>query len=267
MTTLCNLSHADASGRDPVAGGARAADLPAGQADEALLVNIAWHSLAGLQREHAAGSGQARRYRRGYAPIIAFADPARPDFDPLVAHCDAGESFYCDGWTGRAPRGWRVTDEAAMVKMVWSEPLPPEEPAAAVARLDHRHVGQALALAALTRPGPIGARSFELGDYLGVFEHGRLIAMAGERMHAGSWREISAVCTHPDARGRGLAGMLVRELVRRHRQRDERSFLHVMLDNAAAHRLYRELGFADRHVSVVRVVTRTGQTHPGHGAA
>jgi hypothetical protein len=30
-------------------------------------------------------------------------------------------------------------------------------------------------------------------------------AMAGERMHAGSWREVSAVCTHPDYLGRGLA--------------------------------------------------------------
>ena len=39
--------------------------------------------------------------------------------------------------------------------------------------------------------------------------------MAGERMHAGTLREISGVCTHPDFQGRGLARRLMRKLVRR----------------------------------------------------
>jgi len=45
----------------------------------------------------------------------------------------------------------------------------------------------------------------ELGRYFGVIENGRLAAMAGERMGMPGFREVSAVCTHPDFLGRGLA--------------------------------------------------------------
>ena len=65
-----------------------------------------------------------------------------------------------------------------------------------------------LALIELTRPGPFAARTIELGDYLGVFEGGELVAMAGERLRLPGFCEISAVCTRPDHRGRGLAAGL-----------------------------------------------------------
>jgi ribosomal protein S18 acetylase RimI-like enzyme len=82
--------------------------------------------------------------------------------------------------------------------------------------------------------------------------------MAGERMHAAPWREISAVCTHPQSQGRGLAGRLMRHLVRRQRARGERPFLHVMASNVGAIALYRRLGFEVYREMVVRVVARDG---------
>ncbi len=80
------------------------------------------------------------------------------------------------------------------------------------------------------------------------------MAMAGERMHAGELREISGVCTHPDAQGRGLARRLVLKLIRREMLRGETPFLHVMHDNQGARRLYQRMGFRDRQEAVVRVV-------------
>ena len=62
-------------------------------------------------------------------------------------------------------------------------------------------------------PGPFKARTIELGTYLGIRENGRLVAMAGERLWIGNFREVSAVCTHPDARGRGYARALVARVV------------------------------------------------------
>ena len=115
---------------------------------------------------------------------------------------------------------------------------------------------QALELAALTRPGPFGPRTIELGEYFGCFEGERLVAMAGERMHAGTLREISGVCTHPDFQGRGLARRLMAKLVRRQMQRGETPFLHVMRGNARARRLYARMGFRARRESVVRVIAR-----------
>lgn len=80
--------------------------------------------------------------------------------------------------------------------------------------------------------------------------------MAGERMNVGSLREVSGVCTHPDFQGRGLARRLMLKLVRRQMMRSETPFLHVMHDNAHAHRLYGRMGFRDRQEMAVRVISR-----------
>ena len=55
---------------------------------------------------------------------------------------------------------------------------------------------------------------------------------------------MSAVCTDPVARGRGLAAAMVRTLVDAIHARGERAFLQVREDNVAAIRLYDALGFA-----------------------
>jgi hypothetical protein len=61
-----------------------------------------------------------------------------------------------------------------------------------------------LELVRLTEPGPFAARTHRLGRYIGLRRGGKLVAMAGERMRLDGFTEISAVCTHPDARGQGL---------------------------------------------------------------
>lgn len=220
-----------------------------------LLANIAWHTLAGPHAIYATGTAEARRYAPGFSPILGFADVARPDFAGLAPYCAPGEHFYCDGWTGAAPAGWRIDDEGTMFKMVWESSLPAADDAPEALRLGPEHAAQALELAGLTRPGPFGPRTIELGEYFGCFDGERLVAMAGERMQAGGLREISGVCTHPDYQGRGLARRLVARLIRRQMQRNEMPFLHVMRSNDGAHRLYQRMGFRDHLESVVRVVS------------
>jgi GNAT superfamily N-acetyltransferase len=220
-----------------------------------LLDNIVWHALTGSQARFAAGDGGARRYARGFSPIVGFRDAQRPDFRALAPHCERGEHFYCDGWSGEAPAGWRVDHETTMFKMVWDAAIPDGDEATEAIPLGAAHADQAVALAALTRPGPFGPRTIELGDYFGCFDGDRLVAMAGERMQAGTLREISGVCTHPDYQGRGLARRLMNKLLRRQRLRGETPFLHVMRDNAGARALYARMGFRDHRESVVRVVS------------
>jgi ribosomal protein S18 acetylase RimI-like enzyme len=220
------------------------------------LDNIFWHALTGAQSDFAIGSGGARRYAPGFSPILAFANPGQPDFDALLPFCVAGESFYTDGWSGPAPAGWRIELESTMFKMLWAGEPPPAEAAPEALRLAPADVEQALELAALTRPGPFGPRTIELGDYFGVFDGARLIAMAGERAFAGGLREVSGICTHPRAQGHGLARRLTARLVRRQLLRGETPFLHVMRSNEGARALYRRMGFVEVHESVVRVVRR-----------
>lgn len=222
-----------------------------------LLDNIVWNTLTGPHARFAAGTSRARRYAQGFSPIVGFADPLDPAFDDLVSHCTPDEHFYCDGWSGPAPRGWRINHEARMVKMVWRRAAPEVDPAPEARPLSRAHADQALALAQLTRPGPFGPRTIELGEYFGVFEGERIIAMAGERMSAGTLREISGVCTLPEHRGRGMARRLMGKLVHRQMQRGETPFLHVMSDNTIARQLYARMGFEDYRETVVRVVSRT----------
>lgn len=219
-----------------------------------LLPNITWHTLNGPHRPFSAGTASARRYASGFSPIVGFADPGSPDFDALRPHCGEGEHFYCDGWSGPVPAGWRLEAENTMFKMIWAGGCPAEDAAPEAVPLRAEHAAQALALAQLTRPGPFGLRTIELGEYFGLFEGGRLVAMAGERMHAGELREISGVCTHPDQQGRGLARRLMLKLLRRQTMRGETPMLHVMRDNLGARGLYERMGFRAAAESVVRVV-------------
>jgi GNAT superfamily N-acetyltransferase len=220
----------------------------------ALLDNIMWNTLSGRHLRHSAGCATARRYARGFSPIVGFPDPTQPDLTALRPHCEVGERFYCDRWAGAAPAGWSIEVESLMLKMVWSGGTPPVDAAPDAIPLGAAHLSQALALTVLTRPGPFGPRTIELGEYFGLFDGERLLAMAGERMHAGSLHEISAVCTHPDAQGRGLARRLTQKLIQRQLQRGETPFLHVMSDNRAARSLYERLGFSNYLETVVRVI-------------
>ena len=222
------------------------------------LPNIVWHALTGPQAACAAGSGGARRYAPGFSPIAAFADPQDPDFAALDAASTPGESVYCGGPLGRIPPHWRVDHDGTMHQLAWDAPPPPAPAGVPVVPLAAPHVARMLELVERTKPGPFGPRTIELGDYVGVFDGDRLLAMAGERMHAGRWREISGVCTDPAAQGRGLAKALMHELLRRSLARGEQPFLHVMAANAVALALYERMGFRRVATLPIRVLTRTG---------
>jgi GNAT superfamily N-acetyltransferase len=219
------------------------------------LDNIFWNCLSGRHAHLSTGTERARRYAPGFSPIVGFPDPQQPDFAALAPFCEPGERFYCDAWSGPAPDGWRIEAESTMYRMVWDGVMPGQDAAPDAIPLGPQHAAQALELALLTRPGPFGPRTIELGDYFGCFEDGQLVAMAGERMAAPGLREISGVCTHPDHQGRGHARRLMLKLIRRQLLRGETPFLHVMRANEAAHGLYLRMGFRDYCETVVRVVT------------
>ena len=211
--------------------------------DEAVLDRAPWASLVGAHAHLAEARGRARRYRPDVSPFAALEDPADPGaWADLAALVGPGGSVALPGVDEPGP-GWEVERRFDVVQMVAGD--------VAAAGATHAVLGDAdvpamLELTARTRPGPFLPATNAMGTYLGVRDGGALVAMAGERLRPPGWTEISAVCTDPSARGRGLAGALVRELVGRARARGDASLLHVLGTNAGALGLYEHLGFRVR---------------------
>jgi ribosomal protein S18 acetylase RimI-like enzyme len=222
-----------------------------------LLDNIVWHAFSGPQKKFSVGTEDIRRFAPGFSPIIGFSNPESPNLNALIPFCDPAEHFYCGEWSGPAPAGWQIEEESTVFRMVWQGSMPAADDVDEAVQLGPQRAAQALELATLTRPGPFGLRTIELGDYFGFFQGDRLLAMGGERFYAGSYREISGVCTDPQFQGRGFARRLVTKLIRRQMERNETPFLHVMRDNTRARNLYKRMGFRDYRETVVRVISRS----------
>jgi predicted GNAT family acetyltransferase len=69
---------------------------------------------------------------------------------------------------------------------------------------------------------------------------------------------MTAVCVHPDFRGRGLAQALLAHVSRQIVARGEMPFLHVFSDNASAIALYKRQGMTLRRRLHVTVLGRMG---------
>jgi predicted GNAT family acetyltransferase len=135
------------------------------------------------------------------------------------------------------------------------EALAPQ-PATPLLRLAPDDVPDMVDLAKRTEPGPFLHGTIRMGAYFGLRSpEGRLMAMTGQRMHLPGLREISAVCTDPDFRGRGLALALVSAVATGIVAGGETPFLHVKTENEGAKRVYEKLGFRVRR-SVHFIVLR-----------
>jgi ribosomal protein S18 acetylase RimI-like enzyme len=218
-------------------------------------------SLAGTQRHLARRHGEAMTYQAGVATFAALQPGAGPGAWDDLAHL-LGPAAFADLFSADAEApGWEPVFTLEGVQMV----LPPDEATQAidagsgrdVVRLGVDDVADMTALVELTRPGPFGPHTVELGTYLGVRDGGRLVAMAGERLRPPGWSEVSAVCTAPEARGLGLASLLVGRLAAAAAERGEGTFFHVAGVNATARELYEHLGFRVR-----RPVTFRGYRTP-----
>ena len=202
-----------------------------------------WTALATGWACVAEGDARARRVRADIGPFAAPADTAPESLAALAALIPGGGSIrLMERGPIPTPPGATMLDRAACVQMI-ADGAPPPAPAFAFQLLSDADALAMRALAALTEPGPFHHATHTIGRYVGVRREGALVAMAGQRMHAERFIEVSGVCTHPDARGEGLAGGLMRAVMRRIVDEGGVPFLHAYASNAAAIALYERLGF------------------------
>ena len=116
-------------------------------------------------------------------------------------------------------------------------------------------VPEMLELTAATEPGPFLPQTIQMGSYFGIrASDGRLAAMAGERLRSTEFAEISAVCTHPEFRGRGYARALVTFLATQILEAGKTPFLHVKSENGAKV-VYQKIGFRLRAAIWLTVIS------------
>src|ERR1700688_3236593 len=214
-----------------------------------------WNALTSTQSRLAEGGARARRYPPAVAPFAAMADMSPPSFaalGELMSRSDQAVLFTTEPVT--APAKFKILLAAPGEQMIGA---PVETPmrSAEIITLGAADVPAMMELTKLTRPGPFTPRTQELGTFLGIRFDGQLVAMAGERMKPANYTEMTAVCVHPNHRGRGYAQVLLGPVARHFVARGEVPFLHVFSNNISAIALYRRQGMEIRrrlHVAVLQ---------------
>jgi ribosomal protein S18 acetylase RimI-like enzyme len=241
----------------PTSSPAAAAPTPRLSArDVQVLDNPAWFSLAGPHARFALGDDLARRYPGDVAPFVAVRDWNDPGvWDRLHRLVGPSAEIGLNGAPDALPDGWEVLGGGSGVQLVETDVLSPRpEPEAVLLGADD--VPEMLAIVERNQPGPFLPRTHELGRYIGIRRDGRLIAMAGERLHPSGWTEISAVSVDADHRRQGLASRLVLDVAFHIQQRGDRALLHAAATNVGAIAAYERLGFVlRRHTTFAAVRT------------
>ena len=213
------------------------------------LDNPVWHTLRGPRTDLAeqVRGGTALRFN---SEISIFAAVERLDDEAWNAQAElvgpGGVVFLFRDRVPAPPEGWTELLRIPTLQLVAEELAP--TPKTAIVTLGDADVAEMLELTKLTEPGPFFPRTHELGTYVGVRQGSQLVAMAGERFQMPGWTEISAVCTHPDARRQGLGAALSLRVAQNIRERGAEAFLHVIETNEAARLLYESIGFRTRRM-------------------
>jgi predicted GNAT family acetyltransferase len=225
-----------------------------------LLDNPVWNALNSGNKNLAEGNERAKYFPKEVAPFVGLKDTSREDFDILYNLLPTGSvAAVVTPEDIAIPELWTLILETKLLQMVCDNPAIPATTTPTTYEydlipLDTRHVPDMIALTQLTNPGPFYSRTIEFGNYTGIFKADQLIAMAGYRLHAGPFIEISAVCTHPDHLGKGYAATLILHLAGLIRSSAGIPFLHSRTDNERAIKLYEKLGFVNRRRMTINII-------------
>lgn len=227
-----------------------------------MLDNPIWHALTGPHTRFAIGAGEARRYPADVSVFAAIKQASAAAYIDLAATVSPDQEIVLFRQTQEpVPAGWESILSKELVQMTLppGAALPNPRPAEQFAvPLSVKDADDMMALVELTQPGPFAPRTVELGGYFGIRdENGRLIAMAGERLRLEGLTELSAICVHPDAQGKGLGAAMTRLVARRVIARGETPILHAWPENPAC-ALYAKIGFQLRRRLWVLCWRRTG---------
>ena len=222
------------------------------------LDNPNWHMLGYDLAEFATGTDLAKRCDPRLVPVAALADHSWAAFDDLAALVDPGETvFVLEAHPPQDIPGFEVSSSFSVDQRVCQQRSPVSEHDVEILELSASDIPDIIQLIDLTEPGPFFPGLFARRHFIGIRQGGALVALAGERLLLPGYCEITAVCTHPDWRGHGYAGLLTLAVADGIWARGEIPFLHVVPHNAPAYRIYERLHFIKQRQITVLVLTRS----------
>ena len=218
------------------------------------LDNPIWEALNGRQAEFAIKGDGVLKYRPDVFIFAGIPDDSPNTIEKVAELYKQGEFMGLMGFKlDIEPFFKRVFDVQAYQMLADKVP---EYKSVNYVKLTKDDSPQIEELVELTKPGPYRPNVIELGNYVGIKEDDKLVAMAGERVKLDGFTEVSLVCTHPDYRGKGyaktLSGVVIEDII----DRGDVPFLNVMAHNTIAFNLYNKLGFTTRVEYPISAYTR-----------
>jgi len=214
--------------------------------DLAQLDNPLWYALKGVQTGFAIGSIHTKRYRPGILPFSAYDHHWPGNVTELDDLLKKDEVFFLVGELPPLPPHWKLIAELPCAQMILDLPPAPIQATAVVTALSTTDRDTMFELIHRVQPGYYEPDTHQLGNYFGIWQDDKLVAIAGERMQLEGMVEISAVCTDPAYTGRSYAQQLIVHICRTNLEKGNILFLHVLTSNDRAIRLYEHLGFRKR---------------------
>ncbi len=211
------------------------------------LDNPIWTALNTGGATHAFGRGDALFIDRKMGFFTGLSSYGVEQLDQLHAVMDPGMRviLFTPGFLELDAK-WKVRNDNALLQMVFEQPSIQLVLDSSIRPLGAADVPEMLALTQLAKPGPFLENTIDFGGYFGYFVEGRLVSMAGTRLAAGPYTEVSAVCTHPDFVGRGLSQLVLPHVLNYIHQHHQIPYLQLYPDNLPAYRLYQKIGFVER---------------------
>ncbi len=225
-----------------------------------LLDNMIWQAISTGNKDIALLNGDVGCYQPDIAPFAAMKDFNAANLDKLYAFLPAGRRVALSSLeeVQLDESKWQTLQHMDCCQMVYEKPVESftTPQSSRIVPLTDEHIPQMLELTALTKPGPFLQRTILFVHYYVIFTTERLVAMAGQRMHAVPYMEVSAVCTHPDHRGHGYAKAVMLHVMKIILDNLYTPFLHVLTSNAGAIQLYESIGFRIRTRIFIDMVKR-----------
>lgn len=223
-----------------------------------ILDNPAWNALISGNKELSNGNERAKYFSEDVSPFAGVKETSYKELQFLYETIPFDRSVaFISPEKIEIPPPWQVLEQTTAHQMVHDQIIEKKTVHDKIVTLDIKDIPAMLALTKLTHPGPFFVNTIVFGHYEGIFNDGKLVAMAGQRLHPFEFMEISAVCTHPDHTGHNYATTLISHQIDRMRAQSGLPFLHVRSGNLKAIKLYNALGFITRKELSIYIIKKS----------